>query len=351
MLTADSVAAICSLLVLLLSRQEQLMLWHIYLTNCITGFMNAFQAPASSVAIGKIVPQDKIKQVSGLDSFSSNLVMVFSPMLAAALFAAGGLTLVIAIDLISFCFAFLVLLFVLRIPEELSAAKGENRQKGGLKEGLDYLRRTPVIYINIITMALINFLSRLTYENILSPMILSRSGNDTAVLGIVNAAIGIGGIAGGILVSSGKIKWDSLKMIYFSAAFSFCFGDLLMGMGRNVYLWSLAAIAASFPIAFIDVGHMDILYRTLPSDIQGRVFAVRNALQKSTIPLGILLGGALADYVFEPFMAGESSLAAVLSLLVGTGSGSGMAVMFLCTGILGSTCSILSYRKIRACSH
>jgi hypothetical protein len=74
------------------------------------------------------------------------------------------------------------------------------------------------------------------------------------------------------------------------------------------------------------------------------VFAVRNALQYCTIPLGILLGGLLADYVFEPMMGQESAVSRLLCLVVGEGPGSGMAVMFLCTGILGAVFSLLSYR-------
>ena len=79
--------------------------------------------------------------------------------------------------------------------------------------------------------------------------------------------------------------------------------------------------------------------------MQGRVFAVRNALQFSTIPLGILLGGFLADYVFEPFMTGSSALASLLNSLTGGGAGSGMAVMFLCTGISGGLFSLIFYHQ------
>lgn len=86
--------------------------------NLITGFMNAFQGPASAVAIGRIVPKDRIKQVSGMNAFSSSLVTVLAPILAASLYAFGGLPLVIIIDLVSFVFAFAVLAFVIKIPEE-----------------------------------------------------------------------------------------------------------------------------------------------------------------------------------------------------------------------------------------
>jgi hypothetical protein len=66
------------------------------------------------------------------------------------------------------------------------------------------------------------------------------------------------------------------------------------------------------------------------------LFAVRNAVQFGTIPAAILLGGFLAEYVFEPFIKSENIAAKMLQNFVGTGNGSGMAVMFLCTGIIGS---------------
>lgn len=48
-------------------------------------------------------------------------------------------------------------------------------------------------------------------------------------------------------------------------------------------------------------------------------------------------------------MQGGSAAAQLLGRLVGTGSGSGMALMFLCTGVLGATSSLYWYcnREIR----
>ena len=345
MLVSDSIAAVCSVAIFVLSMAGTLQIWNIYLVNFIIGFMNAFQGPASSVALGKIVPKDKLAQVSGMNSFSGNLVAVMSPVLAASLFAMGGLQLILAIDLLSFIFAFLVLLFVLRIPEDISPQARKKSVFAGCAEGFRYLKVNRAIFMIIITMALLNFFSRLTYENILSPMILSRSGNNSVALGVVNAVMGIGGIIGGVIVSTGKVKADSAKMIYISAMLSFLLGDVMMGAGRNVIVWALAGFAASFPIPFINAGQSVILYKCVPQEIQGRIFAVRNAIQFSTIPVGILLGGFLADYVFEPFMMTENFAARSLQAIVGTGAGSGMAVMFLCTGVLGALFSLVSYQQ------
>ena len=201
----------------------------------------------------------------------------------------------------------------------------------------------------MLTMALVNFFSRLTYENILSPMILARSAGSSMTLGTVNAFMGIGGIAGGIIVSVKKESRRKATAIYVSAALSFLFGDLIMAVGKNVWWWSTAAAAASLPIPFIMANQNAILYRKIPAAMQGRVFAVRNAIQYSTIPVGIILGGYLADHVFEPFMGSGSEFAGLLERFVGSGAGSGMAVMFLCTGICGFAVSLMSCfnREIR----
>ncbi|MCM1024893.1 MAG: MFS transporter [Roseburia sp.] len=348
MLASDAVAAVGSLAVLALLLAGKLELWNIYVVNAIVGVTNAFQQPASAAATGRLVPKEKISNVSGMNSFSQNLIVVFNPMIAAFFYAAGGLGLILAIDLLSFFAAFLVLLVFIPIPEE--AQKNEHPSPfAGVTEGFAFLRQEKGLLYIMLTMALINFFSRLTYENILSPMILARSAGDSVVLGTVNAFMGAGGIVGGILVSLKKESRRKALAIYGAAALSFLFGDLMMAAGRNVFWWSAAAVAASLPIPFIMANQNAILYRKIPAELQGRVFAVRNAIQFSTIPAGILLGGYLADYVFEPFMRSGNRLAEALGRVVGTGEGSGMAVMFLCTGICGFTVSALSCfsREIR----
>lgn len=348
MLVADSIAAVGSLSVLALLLTGHLAVWHIYIVNVIVGATNAFQQPASAVAMGRLVPKDKISNVSGMNSFSQNLITVFNPMLAAFFFAVGGLPLILLIDLASFVLAFCILLFYISIPEQIEEKK-HSSPFAGFAQGFAFLREERGILYIMLTMALINFFSRLTYENILSPMILARSAGSSMTLGTVNAFMGIGGIVGGVIVSVKKESSRKATAIYVSAALSFLFGDLLMAVGKNVFWWSIAAVAACLPIPFIMANQNAILYRKIPTEMQGRVFAVRNAIQFSTIPVGIILGGYLADYVFEPLMDSGSGFVNTLEIIVGSGAGSGMAVMFLCTGICGFTISLAScfHREIK----
>lgn len=350
MLCSDSIAFLSTLSILILLLLGQLQIWHIYIANTVTGFMNSFQSPASSVAVGIMVPKEKLSQASGMNSLSSSMLSVITPMLASFISSFWGLEGVIFIDMLTFGFAFCVLLFFIKIPEQMMpTSRKKSNALSGCKEGLSFLLKNKGLWYLILSMAIMNFFSRLTYENIMPAMILARSGGNDTLLGMVSGILGIGGIVGGLYVSFIKLPKCSVKIIYLSAAFSFIAGDLLMGLGQNIWLWCIAGLAASVPIPLINAGQNVIIYRNIQSDMQGRIFAVRNAVQYATIPIGILLGGYLAEIVFEPFMQSDYPLALFLQNMVGKGAGSGMAVLFLCTGVLGCLTSLmwLFNREIR----
>lgn len=344
LLLADCGAAACTGLTVLLFLSGTLQVWHVYAVNAVIGAMNAFQSPAAFVAVGLMVPENKLSTASGLNSFSASLLGVVAPVLASSLISLKGLGAVLLLDLCSFAFAFFVLCAFIRIPEQRAASS----HSGGnflsdAAEGFRFLLSNRGLLYLILSMAVMNFFSRLTYENILPAMILARSAGSDRTLGLVSAVLGAGGIIGGLLVSLFKLPRDTVKTIYLAAWFSFTAGDLLMGLSRGPLLWCVAGLAASIPLPFIEAAQNVIMYGSIPKPLQGRVFAARNALQYCAIPLGILLGGLLADKVFEPLMRSGSSLTTVLGQLVGTGEGSGMAAMFLCTGVLGGLASIAWY--------
>ena len=98
-------------------------------------------------------------------------------------------------------------------------------------------------------------------------------------------------------------------------------------------------------MAFLNANLTAVMRTNVPIEMQGRVFAARDTIQYSTIPIGLFLGGALADYVFEPFMATASPMQEALSVLFGTGSGSGIAIMFFIVGVVGCATSFLCLKN------
>lgn len=345
LIVSDTIAAVCTISILISVYSNHLTLTQIYIVNGLIGFMNAFQSPAAAVFTGLLITDGNYEKISGLNSFSANLIQVISPVISGFLVGICGVFVVLAVDLVTFLFCMGTMLFlkVEETTEEVRNSKSGLRKRG--REELVFLRKEKGIFYLMIHMALLNFFSRLTYENILSPMILARSGGNTAVYGLVSGVLGIGGILGGLMVTVSKCTKKPHQMIYLSAGISFLLGDLFMGAGRNGVSWSVAGFFASFPIPFIMAGQSTLLYRSVPKYIQGRIFAIRNGIQYSTIQAGLLLGGYLADHVFEPFMASDHEAAVYLQNITGKGQGSGMAVMFLCTGILGAVFSAIGYRN------
>jgi hypothetical protein len=78
-------------------------------------------------------------------------------------------------------------------------------------------------------------------------------------------------------------------------------------------------------------------------DVQGRVFATRLLIAQISAPIAMLMAGPLADRVFEPGMKPGGSLSTVFGWLIGTGSGAGMALMFLITGVVGALIGLGAY--------
>jgi MFS family permease len=345
MLASDCIAALGTVCVFLLHCTNTLQIWHLYLINFVMSLMNIFQAPASYVATSLLVPKEQYSRASGLQSFSRSGIDLLTPVLAAMLFAFGGLDVVLIVDLATFAAAFCSLLFLVRlpsVPQEKATAKESFLRSGA--SGLKFLRERKPLLKLILYMAFINFISYITGYGILPAMILSRSGGDTAAYGFVSSAMGVGMLAGSVFVTLMESAKRKTRVVFLAITVSFCFGDILWGFGRTMAVWMLAGFGSSALLPFMSASLFTIMRSHVPETLQGRVFAARDTLQYFTIPIGLFLGGFLADYVFEPFMRNASPVAEFLARLVGTGVGSGMAVMFLITGAMGVMGSFLSLR-------
>lgn len=337
----DTLAFICTVITFFLLLFNRLNVLHIALINALIGFANSFQIPAVSVATERLTPEEYYTRASGMLSFSDALVVSFSAAIATVLYKSIGLHYVLLLDMITYFIANAVLLVTIEIPEQEAAGEEKTENFSTFiqetKEGFSFILQNKGLLMMILSMCVINFFSRITYENILPAMILSRSGSES-VLSIVNIFIGAGGIVGGLIVSTKELKGNRISIMYFSIGFSFLFGDLTMAFGRNVFFWSIGALAASLPISFMMAAQRTIIFTQVPKDKQGRIFSAKNAIQYCLIPVGILLGGYLADNVFEPFLLeGRSAFAKFLFRLFGGTPGSGMALMFALTGVLGTS--------------
>jgi hypothetical protein len=155
-------------------------------------------------------------------------------------------------------------------------------------------------------------------------------------------------IAGGALMSVwGGPRRPALGAVVFSALS----GAAVAAAGFTVSVPLLAA--AVFVFFFcqpLQTGSSQVLWqRTVPAELQGRVFSVRATVAMSTVPLASLAAGPLADRLFEPAMATGGGLAGFLGPILGTGPGRGLALILVAAGglaVLSATAAAL-FRPLR----
>jgi hypothetical protein len=344
MMISDLAGVLSTVAVLLLFMTNNLQIWHLYVTGAFTGAFQAFQFPAYSATISMMLPKKQYTRASAMLTMAQTASGIFAPVFAAILLGIIGITGILTIDVITFMVAVTALLLI-HIPQPTITEAGRKGKGSIWKEsayGFRYIFERPCLLGLQLVFFSINFLVVFS-GTVRAPMILARTSNDQVILGSVQSAGAIGGLIGGLLLSIWGGPKRRVHGILTGMALSSLLGQLLMGFGRDPYIWAVAAFFALFFVPIINGSNQAIWQAKVAPDVQGRVFAVRQLIAWATIPASLLLAGPLADHVFEPAMMPDGGLATLFGGAVGTGPGAGMSLMFIIAGILGILVSLGGY--------
>lgn len=337
LLTGDAIAACGTAALAILIYYGRLYIWSLYIINFITGLMNAFKNPASFVAVSLLTPKDRYVRTNGLYTLSQAAGNIVIPVIASAILEYGRIETVFLIDMATFFISFASISLFINIP---SGKPGEKKESPGVLGGLKFIKEHRPLLKIILLFWIINLLSYSGGEGMVKVMALARTNGNQNVLASVTAAAGAGALTGSLLVFFSKPAKSRTKVIFLSSAMAFFICDLSYAFGRVPAVWITAALIGNIFLPFLTANLTATMRLNIPPGLQGRVFAARDTIQYSAIPLGYFLGGFLSDYLFEPFMRGDSGLKNVLSALVGTGNGTGLAAMFIITGFSGGIISL-----------
>lgn len=343
MLVCDTLAALSTLLIFILYRTDTLAVWHLYAVNAFSGLMNTVQQPASEVAYALVVPKEYYQKTSGLQSLSRSAISIGSPLIATALYGFGGTDTVIAVDLATFCIAFIALLCFIVFPDISSGAGKEENVLQLAKEGIQFLKKTPLITDVILFMSGVNLVAS-AFDAVLPSLVIPISGN--SVLGIVTACSGIAMVLGSLLVSVMPKPKDRVRVIYLTMLFSLGTENYLLAFSREPVVWCAGQMIGWILVPVMSANQNVIMRNTVPVSLQGRVYACRNTLQFFTIPIGLALGGFMVDNVCEPLMAAQQT-GSMMIMLFGTGKGSGAALMMFILGVAGTVMCLVTGRRMK----
>ena len=344
MILSDLASGLTTIAVLILHSTGNLEVWHLFVTNAISGAFQTLQWPAYSATISLMLPKEQYARANGMLELAGSGSRVFAPMLAGALLIPLGLAGILIIDIATFVFAIGALLFV-KIPQPTVSAGGRSGQ-GSLTEeamfGFRYIIQRPSL-LGLQTLFMVgNFFVTIPLA-IFAAMILARTGNDEMALGSVLSAGAIGGIVGGLAMTAWGGPRRRIHGILAGWAVLGVLGIMLAGVGRSLPIWIAAAFTFNLLGPVINGCSQAIWQAKVAPDVQGRVFSTRRLIAWLVTPIATLLAGPLADSVLEPAMASTGGLVRLFGWLTGAGPGSGMGLLFVAGGAVASMIGLGAY--------
>lgn len=336
MLICDLIAAVGSVILLSCYSLGYLQLWVLCLVNVINGFMNAFQNPASQVAVTLLVEQKDYARIGGIQSTMGALVGIFQPILATTILNVLGLQWILIVDLCTFIFAFLVLLFVVQIPDEIASDSQSSFSEiwNGLKEGIDFISGNRPILMLLIMYCILEFIGAISFDGMFTPLLLAKTNNNETIVGIVSSFMAIGCIVASVILSMMEQPKKKLPIMYFGS-YMCLIGITLFGMGRSLVWWCNVVFIGCFGSPIYHTYQTIIIREKVDASMQGRVFSLQGMITQALTPLGFLGGGMLADYIFEPLMKKMFLGKNIITFFVGRQNGSGIGLIFVIAGLVG----------------
>jgi MFS family permease len=297
----------------------------------IAAALGAFHGAAFDTSYAMLVPEEQLPRANGMMQTIWSLSGILSPVIAAGLISIPALArqglvpgevglalsrlqdgtfLAMTLDAVTFFLAAATLIF-LTVPSPKRTDLGtEGKPKKSLwadvKEGALYIwHRRPMLWL-LGTFTVANFAG--SPIGVFQPLLVkfnlaadwsARGFTFETALATLGSVAGIGGLAGGLLISA----WGGLKRkrVYGVVVAMIVNGLAMIAFGLSGRLYLAAAmlfiINGTIPIMN---AHSQAIWQTqTPRELQGRVFSVRRLIAQCTWPLSTALAG-LAGGLFNP---------------------------------------------------
>jgi MFS family permease len=332
MFVSDLVSALVVGILLLLMITNTLTLWPliglIFLASC----SGVFHTAAFDTSYVMLVSKAQLPRANGMMQTMFGLSNAIAPAIAASIivlpalarqgvlpaFIAAplaalhqGVVLVLALDIISFLLAAVVLL-LLHVPSpkrsDMVAGQAKPSLWSDIRAGGVYIWRRRTLLWLLGTFAVANFC--FSGNAVFVPLLVkvnladdwaARGFNYETALALVNGVSGAGGILFGVLVS----LWGGLRERRIYGVLVPMLGSglaqVVYGLSDSIYLSAACGAIVLGMIPLMNAHSQAIWQTQVPPELQGRVFAVRRVIAQGTFPLSTAVAGVLGG-LFNPGM-------------------------------------------------
>jgi MFS family permease len=319
LLVTQSAAMIQAFLLWVLIATGTIQIWYIYVLAILLGITNSLDQPTRSAFVVEMVGREELPNAVALNSSLMNLARIVGPGLGGIIIAASGVSMLFLLNALSFL-AVIVGLALIH-SHELHAQPLQDRNKGerqntwqSLREGMDYVWKTPAIVLVILVVGLVLLFG--ANFNVVLPLFATDVLHVGATgFGFLSAAMGVGSLVSALWLAWSNQQPTIRRVLIGTLVFSVL--EAIFAVSR-IYLLS-ALLIASVGAAETIFGALatTMLQAVAPDHLRGRVISVYILFFTGSIPPGYLLAGWLSGLYGAPT---GLLICTLLSLLV-TGVG------------------------------
>ncbi len=289
-------------------------LWMIFALVFARGAVNAVDNPARHAFLIELVGPDRLVNAVGLNSAIIHTARVLGPALAGVVIAGFGVATCFALNGISFA-ATLISLRMLD-PDRLHPAEVALREKGQLRSGFAYVRRTPELRVPLALMAVAGTFS-FNFQVLLPLLARFSFDGDASVYAAFTAAMGAGAVVGALTMGArGRVspRFVALSAIVFGAVTVAAASAPTIGT-------EMAALAVTGAASVVFASAVaSTLQLTVEPSMRGRVMALFSIVYLGSTPIG----GPLAAWMAH--VAGPRAALLMGALAAGAAGLAGLAV-------------------------
>lgn len=290
------------------------------------GISGAYQ-PAVQASIPLLTEKETLMKGNAVINMVSTLSGLLGPIIGGILFGSFGILPILFISTGCFVFSAVMEIFI-HIPYvKQSDNKSVLRAAGSdLRECLAFVKNDKPIFLSVLViLALFNLvLSAAMVVGIPIMVVQVLELSDTA-LGITEAAMGLGGLAGGIIAGTAaqkmKLKNGWITLVLCSLAALFMGISLLEFIPPLVgyIIITAGSFGAMCAATMFSVSLFTAVQQQTPPHLLGKIMAVITAISSCSQPLGQAVYGVLFDTLSNmPYTVMIGSAAASMAVALGS---------------------------------
>ncbi|CAM5507082.1 Multidrug efflux pump Tap OS=Streptomyces alboniger OX=132473 GN=CP975_17805 PE=3 SV=1 [Streptomyces alboniger] len=272
---------------------DRLTLAHLYLAAAITGAATVVSDIASQSFLPALLEPADRRQRGGATVQSS--AEVVGPGIGGGLVQAMGAPLALLADAISYLVS-AVLLLGIRFREAVPTPTDDRSLGRDIVKGVRFVFGHPLLRVIAITTGLSNLFTAflLAVQIAFWTQVLWLSPLE---IGLVLSASAVGGLAGALLAQRLAGRFGQVPLILLSVATTSPFAILwpLSSGPLAPYMFALGLAVVWFGAVVYNVAQLTLRQLVCPDELLGRMNATMRFVALGVMPLGALVGGALAS--------------------------------------------------------